>query len=211
MRTSKGRKPFAGVPGRVFLGLTTAAWPLAAQYNITNTANGTLAGTVAYGSLTPGNTTAATPGQVQFRLRSSSASGYRVDASATFTPAPTAPVAGGVTIAASDIGVGITSITLGANVITPRTDTILAGFGYDPATIVASNGVTPYVGAASGQATLADLSVGRKVLSGPKIAAGSGFVNPNYLTVTMKFGLLPQYFTPCTFTATITLTISNGP
>src|ERR1035437_7752220 len=210
MRTSKGRKPFAGVPGRVFLGLTTAAWPLAAQYNITNTANGTLAGTVAYGSLTPGNTTAATPGQVQFRLRSSNATGYRVDASATFTPAPTAPVAGGVTIAASDIGVGITSITLGANVITPRTDTILAGFGYDPTTVVASTGVTPYVGAASGQATLADLSASKTILSGPRIDTATDLTTPDYLTVTMKFGLVPQYFTPCNFTAVITLTISNG-
>ena len=212
MRTSKGRKPFAGIPGRVFLGLTTAAWPLAAQVNvITNTANGTLAGTVAYVSLIPGQTTAVTPGQVQFRLRSTVATGYRVDASATFTPTPTAPVAGGVTIAASDIGVGITSITLAANVYTPRTDTIPFGFDYDPTTAVASTGVTPYLGAASGQATLADLSGLRTILSGPRIAPGAGLVNPNYLTVTMKFGLLPQYFTPCTFTATITLTISNGP
>jgi hypothetical protein len=183
---------------------------LAAQ-NITNTANGTLAGALAFGSLTPGTTTAVATGQVQFRLRSSNATGYRVDASATFTPTTTGAVAGGVTIADSDIGVGITSITLGANVITPRTDTIRSGFDYDPATIVASNGVTPYVGAASGQATLADLSVSRKILSGPKIAAGSGFVNPNYLTVTMKFGILPQYFTPGSFTATITMTITNGP
>jgi hypothetical protein len=134
-----------------------------------------------------------------------------VDASAVFTPTVTAPVAGGTTIAASDIGVGITSITPSANVITPRTDTILYGFGYDPTAIAAPTGVTPYLGAAFGEATLADLATSKKILSGPQIAAQSNFAQPDYLTVTMKFGLLPQYFTPGSFTATITLTISTGP
>jgi hypothetical protein len=133
-----------------------------------------------------------------------------VDARATFTPSNVGNVAGGLTIAASDIGVGITSITSASGVITPRTDTIVAGFGYDPTTVVASTGVTPYLGAAAGQATLADLLASKTILSGPRIDTVTDLTTPDYLTVTMKFGLVPQYFTPCNFTAVITLTISNG-
>lgn len=214
MRTGSSCKTLAGLAGWALVGLLTDAWPLAGQgiNSITNTSNGTLAASVAFGSLTPAHTTALTSGQVQFLLRNRSGNGYRVDATATFTPTTTGAVAGGATIAASDIGVGITSITLAANVRTPRTDTILSGFGYDPTTLVASAGVTPYLGAASGQATVADLTAGsKKILSGPTIATVSNFTSPDYLTVTMKFGLIPQYFTPGSFTAIITLTISNGP
>jgi hypothetical protein len=82
---------------------------LAAQ-NITNTSNGTLAGIVAFGSLTPARATTVRAAQIQFRLRDNNAAGYHVDASATFTPTTTGAVAGGTTIAASDIGIGITSI-----------------------------------------------------------------------------------------------------
>ena len=212
MSTITHFRPFAGVPGWAFLGLLAVACPAAALgQRITNTANGTLAGAVAYGSLTPAHTTAMTSGQVQFLLRNSNAQGYHVNATAAFTPTTTAPVAGGLTIAATDIGVGITSIVPAANVITPRTDAILSGFGYDPTTVVASTGVTPYLGAASGQATLSDLLATKKILSGPRIATVINLTTPDYLTVTMKFGLLPQYFTPGSFTAVITLTITNGP
>ena len=204
---------FAGAPGWALLAILAVNLPLAAQgvTNITNTSNGTLTGLVAFGTLTPAMATTVSSGQVQFRLRSRSGNNYRMDASATFTPTITAPAAGGATIAASDIGVGITSIVPAANVVTPRTDTILSGFGYDPSTVAAATGVTPYLGAASGRATLADLLVSKRILSGPRIAATSGFTGANYLTVTMKFGLLPQYFTPGSFTAVITLTVSNGP
>ena len=212
MSMGSSSEPFAGVRSWAFLGLLAIAWPVAAPgQRITNTANGTLAGAVAFGTLTPAHTTAPTSGQIQFLLRNSNTRGYHVDASATFTPTTTGAVAGGATIAASDIGVGITSIIAASGVITPRTDAILYGFGYDPTTAVASTGVTPYLGAASGQATLADLLASKMILSGPRIDTVTNLTTPDYLTVTMKFGLLPQYFTPGSFTAIITLTITNGP
>jgi hypothetical protein len=121
--------------------------------------------------------------------------------------------AGGSTISASDIGVGITSITAASNVDMPRADLIAPGFAYDPAGVVATNGLTPFGGVATGQATLGDLATGRKILNGNRIAPNinNGPASVNYLTVTMKFAVLPQYFTPATFAALVTLTISNGP
>jgi hypothetical protein len=146
-----------------------------------------------------------------FRLRSKNLGGYRLDALATFMPVPVASTAGGATIAASDIGVGITSIVPAGGVDLPRTDVIASGFDYDPAAVPGTNGLTPYRGAALGQATLADLAFAVKLISGPRIDHQIGNNNSDYLQVTMKFGVLPQYFTPATFTSVITLTISNGP
>jgi hypothetical protein len=180
---------------------------------ITNTSNGTLAAVLAFGTLTPGSSTTPTGTSVQFRLRDSNAAGYHLTAQLTsFTVTPTAPVGGGNTIASTDVGVGITSIVAGSSVLTPRTDTIAAGFNYNPATMSSPSGLTPYLGAASGSARLSDLAVSRTILSGPKIANTQATGNNNNcLTVTMAFGVLPQYFTPATFSAVITLTIANGP
>ena len=116
-------------------------------------------------------------------------------------------------MSAGDVGVGITSVIAASGVDLPRADVISAGFNYDPATTPAVNGLTPFGGAASGQATLADLSVGTKILSGNRIAPNinTGGGTTNYLTVTMKFAVVPQYFTPANFSAVVTLTISNGP
>ena len=189
-------------------GVTAAA----GQGKVTNTADGTLAGVLAMGVLTPAKTSTVTSTSVQFRLRSQNlANGYRLDATASFTPGAAGTVNGGDTIAAKDIGVGITSITTSTNVLLPRADVILAGFNYDPSTITATDGLTPYTNASGGRATLADLATSKKILSGNRIAATVGTGSPNYLTVTMKFGILPQYFSPSSFSAVITLTISNGP
>ena len=136
-----------------------------------------------------------------------------MDAQANFVPVTVAPMAGGSTISASDIGVGITSIGTASGVNLPRSDVIASGFNYDPSTISAVNGLTPFTGAASGKATLADLAASTKILSGNKIAANinTGSGTTNYLTVTMTFALVPQYFTPANFSSVVTLTISNGP
>jgi hypothetical protein len=146
------------------------------------------------------------------RSKNANPNGYRLDAVATFTPGAAATVNGGDTIAATDIGIGITSITPASNVDLPRADAILFGFNYDPGAVSAPDGLTPYTNAAGGKATLADLLTSKRILSGNKIAQNEPIGNPNnYLEVTMKFGVLPQYFTPSTFSAVITLTISDGP
>ena len=77
--------------------------------------------------------------------------------------------------------------------------------------MTAVNGIGPYKGMALGQAVLADLT-GTRILSGPRIAANeSASGTTNFITVTMKLGLLREYFTPASFAAVIGLTISNGP
>jgi hypothetical protein len=191
--------------------LTTSAF--AQNHRITDTTDATLTATAAFGTLTPGTSATPISTQVQFRLRSRQAGGYRIDGQATFTTTLNAAVAGGTTVSASDIGVGITSILPAAGADLPRADVISAGFSYDPSTKSAVNGLTPFTGAASGQATLADLSASRKLLSGNRIAANinTGGGTTNYLTVTMKFAVVPQYFTPANFSSVVTLTISNGP
>ena len=148
-----------------------------------------------------------------FGRRATAPGGYRVDAQANFVPTTVAPVDGGSTISASDIGVGITSIIPAANADMPRADLIAAGFGYDPAAVLAVNGLTPFAGAGSGQATLADLSASRKIINGNRIApnVNIGAATTNFLTITMKFAVVPQYFTPANFSALVTLTISDGP
>jgi len=180
---------------------------------ITNTSDTTLAASLVFGSLTPAKSTTTTGTSVQFLLRDSSSTGYHVNAQLTsFTVTPTALADGGATIASSDIGVGIISMVAGSSVLTPRTDTIAAGFNYNPATMSSPSGLTPYLGAASGSARLSDLAASRTILSGPKIANSQATgSNKNALTVTMAFGAMPQYFTPASFSAVLTLTISNGP
>ena len=199
--------------GRVLL-LAMAGTTAALGQKFTNTSDTALAAVVAMGTLTPANISTLTSGHAQFRLRSKNANpnGYRLDAVATFTPGAALTVNGGDTIAATDIGIGITSVdSTPVQVDQPRADVILAGFGYDPTTVSVTDGLTPYTNAAGGTATLADLSASKKILSGNRIDATEALGNPNYLLVTMKFGVLPQYFSPSTFQAVITLTLSNGP
>lgn len=180
--------------------------------NITNTSDGTLGAVLTLGSLIPSKTSTVTPGTVQFRIRASADNGYHVTASSTVILNNLGSPSGGDNLAASDIGIGITSIVPGGNANMPRTDTISPGFNYDPTALSAFNGLTPYRGAALGSATLADLTVGRTILTGNKIFSNTNPNNPNnYLTVTMKIGVLPQYFTTCNFSAVVTLTITNGP
>jgi hypothetical protein len=150
---------------------------------------------------------------VAFRLRNRVATGYRLDAQLTsFIVTPSALADGGATIAGGDIGVGITSIVPGSTVLLPRADVITSGFNYSPGIRTSPNGLTPYQGQALGTATLNDLVASKKILGGNQIAADARLTTAgNYLTVTMAFGLLPQYFTPASFSAVLTLTISNGP
>jgi len=180
---------------------------------LTNTADATLAAVLPFGALTPARSTTPVATSASFRLRNKTAAGYRLDAQLTsFIVTPTALADGGTTIARTDIGVGITSIVPGSSVLLPRNDVITSGFNYNPGTRTSPNGLTPYQGQALGTATLNDLVASKKILGGNQIAADAKLATAgNYLTVTMAFGLLPQYFTPASFSAVLTLTISNGP
>ena len=208
------------VPGRgmkvavsAALAITMSCGIASAQV-LTDTSNIVLSASLPFGNLTPGTTTVPSSTQVQFRLRSSNDNGYKVLASVVFNVTPTGPVQGGTTVSASDIGVGITSIVPGNATKTPRVDTISTGFDYNPASLAAVNGLTPYTSAASGRATLADIvaNPNMTILSGSKIANNQGINNQNnFLTVTITLGLVGQFFTPSTLSGILTITLVDGP
>jgi len=192
----------------IFICAAGSAW---AQI-LTSTANGVLTALVSFTS-SPGTINAPTTRTVQFRIRCRHAIGYNIVASVVYSVIPAAAADGGSTISASDIGVGITSVDISAaSVIRPRTDTIASGFSYNPGIVTATNGLTPYKGHDSGQATLADIvdHANITILSGDRIASTeSSWGTDNFLTVTMTFAMLPQYFTPSDFMALITMRITN--
>ena len=193
----------------LMFGVTRPCWPQV----LTNTTNGTLNSVVAFGTLTPGSSNTPSTQQFQFRIRCKSNTGYHITATLLgFNVVPIDPAQGGATVSSSDVGIGITFVDASASsVITPRLDTIAGGFSYDPGSVTAVNGLGPYKGMALGQATLSDLT-GTNILSGPRIAANENASGTtNFITVTMKLGLLREYFTPASFSAVIGLTISNGP
>ena len=181
---------------------------------ITDLSNGVLTANIPFGNLTPGTTTTPSSAQVLFKIRSSNINGYRVRASATFSATENSPVDGGSTISASDIGIGVTFLSNGASVQTPRIERVATGFNYNPATVTAVNGLTPYTGMASGRATLADViaNPNMTILSGPRISNNPSPTHPtNFITVTITFGLVGQFFTPSTLSGVVTLTIVDGP
>ncbi len=194
-------------------GVPAHAQAAARTATVTDAADNVLSATIPFAILTPGTATTPSTTQVAFRIRNKSQSGYAVQASASFSAHPTSPVSGGASLTAADIGVGITGIGTASNVITPRTDAIASGFGYDPGTVTATNGLTPFTGRASGQATLADILASPQltILSGPRIGRNENYIGNDYLTVTLTFGVLGQFLTPCAISGTLTLTIIDSP
>jgi len=169
----------------------------------------TVSQTASFGPVIPGRLGTPAAVLVPFRLPISKATamlGYRVTASASFAFTPTAPEAGGKSVTAADIGVGITSVssTLGGN----GNAVIDSGFAYDPAAAKAASGSSAFTGATNGRATLADLIPGREVLRAGK-AAGVIPVTGGDLTVTVTIAVPTQFFTPGSFSGTVTLIVSQ--
>src|SRR5687768_15622522 len=95
----------------IVVGLMPGLAQTASAQALTDTANGTLAVVVNFAALTPGTSNAPATTTAQFRIRSKSNTGYNVEVtSVTFVPIASAPVAGGNTVSASDIGIGITAV-----------------------------------------------------------------------------------------------------
>ena len=213
-------KRFAWRPGFVRLVLVigallagTMSW---AQSMTDNSNNPAFTIALTLPTLTPGSGSSLLSQQASFRLRCNCAAGYHLKATLTsFTFTPTGVTAGAADMQSSDIGMGIVAANLnisGSEVITPRTDTVAAGFNYDPIIAPVTNGLTPFGGVGAGQATLASILAGNvNILSGPQIATNEqtnpGHVNKNFVGVTIIFAALPQYWTPGTVNAVITLQI----
>ena len=179
---------------------------------LTDTLDGTLSESLNF-TITPGMSNTPVSRRVRFRIRSGQVLGYALNASATYSFLPGDPADGGQTVSEGDIGVGITGMdTSGMLVMQPRLDTISSGFDYDPAAVTATNGLTPYTGMNSGRATLADIVNNPNItlLQGPMVAPGEQLLPDNHILVTITFAILPQHFTPGTFTINLTLNLNPG-
>ena len=179
---------------------------------LTDTLDGVLSESVTF-TITPGMSNAPISRRVHFRIRSGQVLGYALTANATYSFMPSDPDDGGAAISAGDIGVGITDMnTSGILVMQPRLDTVSSGFDYDPSAVTATNGLTPYTGKNSGRATLADIvnNPNTTLMQGPMIAAGEQLLPDNHIRVTLTFAILPQHFTPGTFTINLTLNLNPG-
>ncbi len=204
------------VPGVVLAQTGGYSGTVPETYAITNTSNGTLAGTLGgFTTLTIGSGTLATPTALAFRIRSNAA--YRVSANAAVTSGITdgAASAAGTTAQAlktGDIGFGFTSaiVQTGASVVnggvTPsRTDTIHSGFDAISGWPSVTNGHTPSFGK-----TLHDIyGADTEILDGDRISAsGDNSSSDNFLLVTVGVATLPQYLTAGAFSGTVTFTMA---
>jgi hypothetical protein len=191
-------------------GTATVTGTNPAAVSITSTADASLSTTVALGNLLPTTGGTLTAGTFQIRMRSSKA--YVLSASATaLNFNGLGSTDGGDTIAATDIGFGITALAnTGVNVADSgaRTDAIVAAFSYTGGYPAVTNGLSPFVGAT--KATLNDISTNTQILSGSRISTkGNISTDNNFILATIGIATLPQYFTPNTdFSAVITLTVT---
>jgi len=178
-------------------------------FSLTDTGGNALSTTIALGTLTPGaDNTLTTGGPVTVRMRSNKA--YKVTAQAsalTFTTPGLADL--GDTITLSDIGFGVTGMTLtGANVANTgsRTETLPGGFDVSGGWPAASNGLNP-----SFALTLNSITSPTQILAGGRISKrGNLITDNNFISVSFGVAVLPQFFTPnAGFSTTITLTMAS--
>ena len=194
-------------------GTITVNGSIPGAISITNdTTNAALTATSTLGALIPANSSALAmlDAPVNVRLRSNQS--FKLNAAATFTISGAGSADGGTSIAASDIGFGITAKDIsGTNVVSARSnDLITVKFNYITTTFgslaAPNNGKTPFVLDTNG--TLNDLSASTQVMTGNRISKlGNILSTDNYMLLTFNAGTLPQYFTPNTgFQSVITLT-----
>jgi hypothetical protein len=181
-------------------------------YTITDTSNGAFSGTFTAFNAAIGSNTLATT-SVQFRIRSNAA--YQLDAQVgglTNITAGTQAAADNSarSVKLGDVGFGITAYTgvAGAEVVNgggspTRTDTIPAAFDYRTAWPTPSNGAVTFTG------TLNSITSLTSIMTGDRISAsGDNSSNDNFLQVTVGAAYLQKYFSPTTFTGTITFTLA---
>ncbi|HJQ27526.1 MAG TPA: hypothetical protein VKA60_26810 [Blastocatellia bacterium] len=164
--------------------------------------------TIDFGEVSPANTNAFVSATVPLRLRSNVSYTLKMTAGAMSYGSGT-PDANSVTLA--DVGFGVTSATRDSGGgVASGTDTIASGSG-DPTS--GSNGATSgstgrYV--YNSGFSLGDYSSATTLLTGPRVmqaAVPTG--STNGLVVNTVFAVKPQFFTPGSFSTSVTFTISN--
>lgn len=164
--------------------------------------------TAYFGPLSPGKVGTPSAVALPFHLSISDATaarGYRATAVSSFTFTPATSAAGGKTITAADIGVGVVgaSSTFGAlgNAV------IATGLDYDPSAVSGNSKASRNAGAIAERATLADLLSGREIVRIGKVHPGTVPPGQGDLILTVKVAVPTQYFTPGSFSGSITLIV----
>ena len=180
-------------------------------FSLTNTSGGALSpGVIAFGPLTPANSTTVVSDSVTVRMRSNKAYKLSIQTTAFNISAPGTDDDGDP-IAATDIGIGITALTLNApNVANgaSRAETVATGFSVPSGNWPAgTNGLTP----GCGQTLASTQSTSTEILRGQRISKkGNLATDNNFIEVNIGVATLPQFFTPNGgFTATVTLTMAS--
>jgi hypothetical protein len=162
-----------------------------------------------FGEVGPANAASFVVATVPLRLRSNVSYTFRMSAAAITYGAGT-PDASSVTLA--DIGFGLPTATRDSGGgVRAGADTIAAAANGDP-TLGANgsiNGVTGRYSYIAGH-SLANYTTSTTILTGPRIMnAMSPTGNTNGLVVTTIFAIKPHFFTPGSFSTSVTFTISN--
>jgi|GEM_PF-1280922 len=173
--------------------------------NSPNTQNSPLLFTLSLGDVSPTNTNTYAGGRVKMILRSNAS--YVVSAQVTTQSGFGSAANGDITL--SDIGFGLGNLTNSGVLVIgdPAANSTIAGsFGNDPSA-AAKNGD----GVPSFTTSLNSVSAGStQVLSGPRISKAGSVSSPNNgLLVDTVYAVGPQFFTPTTFSATVTYTITT--
>jgi hypothetical protein len=163
--------------------------------------------TASFGPVVPGKAGATAAVVVHFSLpisQATAALGYHVTAISSFVFTPSMRTAGGKSVTAADLLIGITNVssTLGAS----KSVAIATGFDYDPATGASGTGAIPGVNAQ--RPTMADLLPGREILRAGRTTAGVPAAGGN-LTFSLGIAVPTEFFTPGSFSGTVNLTVSQ--
>jgi hypothetical protein len=165
--------------------------------------------TIDFGEVGPSNAASFVTATVPLRLRSNVSYTLKTTAGAIAYGSGT-PDTSSVVLA--DIGFGVTTATRDAGGgVAAGSDTIVATASGDP-----TAGGNGSVSGATGRYvynpghSLGDYTSSTTILTGPRVMnamVGSG--NTNGLVVTTMFAIKPQFFTPGSFSTSVTFTISN--
>jgi hypothetical protein len=171
--------------------------------NSPNTQNSPLLFTLNVGDVSPANANNYAGGKVKVILRTNAA--YALSAQVT---ASSGFGAASGDLRLSDVGFGLANLANSGALVfgDPATNSVIAGsFGNDPSAAAKNaDGVPTF------PTSLSNVSSATQVLSGPRISKGGDVGSPNNgLLVDTVYAIGPQYFTPTTFSATVTYTITT--
>lgn len=165
--------------------------------------------TIDFGEVGPSNSNSFVTATVPLRLRSNVSYTLKTSA-AVMTYGAGTPDASSVTL--PDIGFGVTAATRDSGGgVASGTDTIAATANGDPTSGAngAVDGVTGRYTYVAGH-SLGSYTSSTTILTGPRVmSAMVGTGNTNGLVVTTMFSIKPQFFTPGSFSTSVTFTISN--